>query len=159
MPWQRVPSTVLEKPTGQEPEGVWERNYLSTIKLVSRIKVITHPLGRLKHRAGAYAAPRPAAINRPKADGIEAVGIGASTGGPGAIVDVLKGLPASFKLPIFLVLHINEPFGVAFADWLDGQTDRRVAHALDGQPVSELLAAWPWRLGTAISSFATEDCG
>lgn len=130
---------VLEKPSGQEPEGAWERNYLSTIKLVSRIKVITHPLGRLKHRAGAYSASRPQAINRPKADGIEAVGIGASTGGPGAIVDVLKGLPVSFKLPIFLVLHINEPFGVAFADWLDSQTDRRVSHAVDGQPVSEII--------------------
>ncbi len=130
---------VLEKPSGQEPEGVWEKNYLSTIKLVSRIKVITHPLGRLKHRAGAYKTPRPSALNRPKANGVEIVGIGASTGGPGAIVDVLKGLPANFKLPLFLVLHINEPFGVAFADWLDGQTDRRVGHAVDGQDVSEIM--------------------
>lgn len=128
---------VLEKPRGDEPEGVWERKYLSTLKLVAKIKVITHPLGRLKHREGAYRTPpAAAALPRPKTGGAQIVAIGASTGGPGAIVDILKGLPADFTLPILLVLHINEPFGVAFADWLDGQTDRRVAHAVDGQDVS-----------------------
>jgi two-component system chemotaxis response regulator CheB len=127
---------VLEKPTGREADGVWERNYLSTLKLVSRIKVITHHVGRLKHRAGAYADPSPK-LKHPKGQGTEVVGIGASTGGPGAIVDILKGLPSDFSLPLLLVLHINEPFGVAFADWLDGQTDRRVAHAVDGQDVSD----------------------
>ncbi|MGE3333393.1 MAG: chemotaxis-specific protein-glutamate methyltransferase CheB [Rhodospirillaceae bacterium] len=129
---------VLEKPRGDEPEGVWERNYLSTLKLVAKIKVITHPLGRMKHRVGAYRTPPATALPLPKNGGIEIVGIGASTGGPGAIVDILKGLPPDFALPILLVLHINEPFGVAFADWLDGQTKRRVAHAVEGQDVSEI---------------------
>jgi len=35
-----------------------------------------------------------------------------------------------------LVLHIGEPFGMAFADWLDGQTARPVAFARDGEPLS-----------------------
>jgi two-component system chemotaxis response regulator CheB len=48
---------------------------------------------------------------------------------------VLHSLPAAFRLPILLVLHINEPFGLAFADWLDGQTGRRVAYPKDGDPV------------------------
>ncbi|HWD58448.1 MAG TPA: response regulator, partial [Stellaceae bacterium] len=38
---------VLEKPTGAEPEGVWERNLLAQVKLVSKIRVITHPRLRL----------------------------------------------------------------------------------------------------------------
>ena len=38
---------VLEKPRGDEHDGEWERRYLSTIKLVSRIKVITHLRARL----------------------------------------------------------------------------------------------------------------
>ena len=29
---------VLEKPTGEEPEGEWERRFLSTLKLVSRTR-------------------------------------------------------------------------------------------------------------------------
>ncbi|MGH7093428.1 MAG: chemotaxis protein CheB, partial [Stellaceae bacterium] len=55
-------------------------------------------------------------------DACRIIAIGASTGGPGAVVAVLRRLPAGFALPVLLVLHINEPFGAAFAEWLDGQT-------------------------------------
>jgi two-component system chemotaxis response regulator CheB len=63
------------------------------------------------------------------------IAMGASTGGPSAIVDVLRGMPATLPVPILLVLHINEPFGAAFADWLDGQTEWRVKYARDGEPI------------------------
>jgi two-component system chemotaxis response regulator CheB len=79
------------------------------------------------------------------------VAIGASTGGPGAIVEILRNLPPDFPLPILLVLHINEPFGAAFADWLDAQTNLRVAHAVDGEPLSGaagrvVMAPGDWHL-------------
>jgi len=64
--------------------------------------------------------------------------MGASTGGPGAVVDVLRALPREFSLPILLVLHIGEPFGVAFAEWLDGRVDRPVAFATDGESVRSI---------------------
>src|ERR1700674_813332 len=38
---------VLEKPTGTEPDGDWESRFLSTVKLVARIRVITHTRARL----------------------------------------------------------------------------------------------------------------
>jgi two-component system chemotaxis response regulator CheB len=38
---------VLEKPGGNESNGSWERKFISALKLVSRIRVITHPRGRL----------------------------------------------------------------------------------------------------------------
>ncbi len=128
---------VLEKPKGNEAEGAWEKNFLSTLKLVSRIKVITHPRGRLKAYDVDVPAPAVPAV-RDGAQGYEVLAIGASTGGPGAIVTLLQGLPETFKLPVLFVMHINEPFGIAFADWLDAQTARRVAHAEDGQLVSDL---------------------
>jgi two-component system chemotaxis response regulator CheB len=62
--------------------------------------------------------------------------IGASTGGPGAILEILRALTLPFPLPIVFVLHIGEPFGAAFADWLDGQTGMRVSYARDGDLVS-----------------------
>jgi two-component system chemotaxis response regulator CheB len=61
------------------------------------------------------------------------VAIGASTGGPSAVVEVLRALPDDFSVPILLVLHIGEPFGGSFADWLDGQTRHRVHFAHDGE--------------------------
>jgi two-component system chemotaxis response regulator CheB len=126
---------VFDKPKGDEPDGAWERNFLATVKMVARIRVITHPRGRL------MSAPRPPIHQTPKpAPGrrIELVAIGASTGGPGAIVEILRALPPEFHLPILFVLHINEPFGAAFAEWLDGQTERRVAYGKEGEPVEAL---------------------
>jgi len=127
---------VLEKPNGNEPEGDWERSFLSTLKLVARIRVITH----LRARQGALArlrAPAPAFFAAPTTrHRCRLIAIGASTGGPAAIVEVLRALPPQVQLPVLLVLHINEPFGCAFADWLDAQTPRRVRYACDGEPVA-----------------------
>ncbi|HEU4583987.1 MAG TPA: chemotaxis-specific protein-glutamate methyltransferase CheB [Polyangiaceae bacterium] len=124
---------VLEKPRGDEPDGSWERKYLQTLKLVSRIRVITHPRARLRR-------PDPDPVQRssepPPQREYGLVAIGASTGGPGAIVEVLRGLPPEFRLPVLIVLHISEPFGSAFADWLDTQTARPVAYPSDGDLLS-----------------------
>ena len=130
---------VLEKPTGLEAGGTWERRFVATLKRVARIRVITHPRARL-------AALTRRAPTTEKYTGIAAlaqrayrlVAIGASTGGPGAVLEVLRALPSEFRLPILLVLHISEPFGAAFADWLDGQTGRAVSHARDGMPLAEV---------------------
>jgi two-component system chemotaxis response regulator CheB len=62
--------------------------------------------------------------------------LGASTGGPGALVEILQTLPLTFRVPLLIVLHINEPFGTAFAEWLDGQSALRVRYATDGEPLA-----------------------
>jgi two-component system chemotaxis response regulator CheB len=116
---------------------VWEQRFLTVVKLVARIRVITHPRGRLPALQKS-AFQRRLAAGRPARKYCLAA-IGASTGGPGAIVDILRGIPAEFQLPILIVLHINEPFGTAFADWLDGQTTRRVVHAVDGTPIASVI--------------------
>ena len=125
---------VLEKPRGDEAAGVWEARFLTQLKLVARIRVITHLRGR-HQSVEAGLAPAPLAAPAAPRD-CTTVALGASTGGPGAIVELLRHLPPEFQLPILLVLHIGEPFGMAFADWLDGQTQRPVAFARDGEPVS-----------------------
>ena len=45
----------------------------------------------------------------------------------------------TYKIPIsvLVVIHIGEPFGTAFADWLDGQTQHTVRIASDGQHLAE----------------------
>jgi len=125
---------VVEKYVGaddEEAERAWEKSYLATLKLVSRIRVITHPRGRLS------AIPQGLTPGlTPTEQKYSVAAIGASTGGPGAILDVLNGLPDSFSLPILFVLHISEPFGSAFADWLDSQTGRRVSYAKEGDLVA-----------------------
>jgi two-component system chemotaxis response regulator CheB len=126
---------VLEKPSGDESDTEWERRFVATVKLIARIPVITHVRGRLP----ALSRPRTRERNKqaPPASRqrYEVVVLGASTGGPGAILEVLRGLRQPFPLPILLVLHIGEPFGRAFAEWLDGQTEFSVSYARDGDVV------------------------
>ena len=134
---------VLEKPSGDHDDHSWERRLVAAVKLVSRIRVITHP----RARWSAAAQPQPGTPARaghppnrwpdPHTQPCDVVGVGASTGGPQAIVEVLRALPRDYRVPVLLVLHINEPFGSAFADWLAGQLSRAVRYPRDG----ELLAA------------------
>lgn len=125
---------VMGKPRGDSSDAKWEQDLLSTVKLVSRIRVITHPRARLQSSAHADRAERPSrAPLRLRAGSYEVVAIGASTGGPGAIVSVLRSLPVTFPLPLLLVLHIGDPFGAAFAEWLDGQTEWRARFARDNE--------------------------
>jgi two-component system chemotaxis response regulator CheB len=125
---------VLEKPIGTEPDAVWERKFLSTVKLIARIPVITHPRARLGS-LGRTQLPLPT-LPVPGTRRGKVIAIGASTGGPGAIVEVLRALPAPCPVPILLVLHIGEPFGSAFAEWLNHQSTHRVAYARDGEVLS-----------------------
>jgi two-component system chemotaxis response regulator CheB len=129
---------VLEKPTGEEIDGAWEKRLIAAVKLVARIKVITHPRARLEpSRVRAIEVPPRADERRPSVS-FHVVAIGASTGGPGAIAEVLRKLPPQFQVPILVVLHMNEPFGSAFTDWLDAQIDRRVVKAEHGAAISAL---------------------
>ncbi len=63
--------------------------------------------------------------------------IGASAGGPAALAELLRGLPADFPAAVVIVQHINPAFVDGMADWLQQQTALRVRVAKEGdQPLS-----------------------
>jgi len=129
---------ALDKPNGNEPDDVWEKKFVATVKLISRIKVITHPrarLGRLGQTPGSQPDAMQAAQAPQNSGRLRAVAMGVSTGGPGAIIELLRGLPHGFPLPILLVMHVGKLFTPAFAEWLDGQSSVRVGYAVDGDPL------------------------
>ena len=122
---------VFEKPSGIELDDGWARTLVAAVKLVSRIKVITHPRGRLS------GLRRPA--SRPEASSsCRALAVGASTGGPAALVEILKAMPPDYPLPILLVIHIASAFAAGFAEWLDGQSPLRVRYAQNGEPLPRM---------------------
>jgi two-component system chemotaxis response regulator CheB len=137
---------VLEKPTVDDVDAAWERRFVAAVKLIARIKVITHPRARLSGTERTVAAVQadPTLVSaskypvhsRDRHCGM--VAVGASTGGPAAIVKILRALPEGLPVPICFVLHIDEPFGTAFAEWLDHQTPHRVAYARDREPIEPL---------------------
>ncbi|HEX4461665.1 MAG TPA: chemotaxis protein CheB, partial [Polyangia bacterium] len=143
---------VVEKPRGDASDDDWERNFRFTVKVASRVKVITHPRLRLaaQHSHGAGTPIATPAKSHGLHGGAQLLAIGASTGGPGALVELLRGLNGRLKVPVLLVIHISELFGASFADWLDGQSSIRVRYAVDNEPlpaagVGQILLAPPNR--------------
>jgi two-component system, chemotaxis family, protein-glutamate methylesterase/glutaminase len=66
--------------------------------------------------------------------------IGASTGGPIALADVLMALPQHFPVPILLVQHMPENFTKAFAERLNKICKIEVREAVDGDALKPGLA-------------------
>ena len=144
---------VIEKPNGGEAPGVWESEFRRALRIVARVRVITHLRARLNgatkdspraapsarsslpSRGAASSSPLPEAwVGRPRS----VLAIGASTGGPSALVQVLGALPHDLASPTLVVLHIGGAFAPAFADWLGAQLPRPVAYAQGGESLAAL---------------------
>ena len=117
---------VMEKPVIDTPDALQEfsRQLAEKVRLLAGIRVIRHPRRR----------PRPAPVELPVVQaGIPTVlAIGASTGGPKAVMGLLKTLPADFPGTVFVVQHIAEGFAAGFASWLDRECAISVRLAVDG---------------------------
>lgn len=66
-----------------------------------------------------------------KKDSLKAIAIGASTGGPKALVHVVQSISKHLSVPIFIVQHMPEGFTASFAQRLDSLADVRVVEARD----------------------------
>jgi len=100
----------------------------------------------LKRVKGAIASPasRPAApivkpppvVQRPSrlpARNISCVGIGASTGGPVALQEVLSRIPVNFPHPIVVAIHMPKAFTGPYADRLNAKCSLSIKEAVDGE--------------------------
>ena len=82
--------------------------------------------------------PEPAATEpRPRERARQLVIIGASAGGPAALVKVLSGLPADFPAAIVIVQHVDAQFAPGLANWLNEVSKLPVRIARDGDMVEE----------------------
>ncbi len=66
--------------------------------------------------------------------------IGASTGGPPVVEDILRALPADFHLPVVACVHMPEGFTGPWAARLDRLCAVEVREAADGEPLRRGVA-------------------
>ncbi len=59
--------------------------------------------------------------------------VGASTGGPKAVADLLGPLPRDWNVATLVVQHVDAAFAQGLATWLGQRADRPVRVAVDGQ--------------------------
>jgi two-component system chemotaxis response regulator CheB len=68
---------------------------------------------------------------------INAVVIGASTGGPKALYKVITELPSDLEVPVFVVQHMPVGFTKAFAERLNDNSKIKVTEASDGEIIEK----------------------
>jgi two-component system chemotaxis response regulator CheB len=95
-------------------------NIRQMVRSMSEVKVV-------RRWARGPIAPAPApVVRRRRLNGAPVtptiVGIGASTGGPQALQQILAGLPKTFPVPVLIVQHIAHGFLPGLAEWLNQTT-------------------------------------
>ncbi len=130
--------TLLPKPPGPtSPDFESARlRFLRTLRAMAGVKVVRRWSGR---RPEPTPAARPAPDRR-TTGAMRAVGVAASTGGPGALRSLLGALPATFDTPILIVQHITDGFVGGLAHWLDQNTSLKVKVAEEGEPIRGRMA-------------------
>ena len=126
--------TLLEKPPGPAVPGsarAWKA-FARTLRALARVKVVRLALGARVEPCPSRAAVGPTGVERARP---AIVAIGASTGGPMALAEVLGGLPATYPLPVLVVQHMSAGFVEGFVEWLSGMTPLRVTVASHREPI------------------------
>jgi len=80
------------------------------------------------------------AISRLTAKKINYVGIGASTGGPVALQEVLSRIPVNFPYGIMVGIHMPKAFTGPYADRLNAKCSMTIREAVDGDVLKPGLA-------------------
>lgn len=143
---------VYRKPPGiGDPDFESAANeFVSAIRTFSEIKVVRRRGNhRLRHKPGTEDLGIPFQIRHD----IRAVVIGASTGGPQVIQEILQSIPPGFSLPMVLVQHMSPGFVEGFGLWLTESTGYSVRVAKEGEAVQPgVLYLAPDGVHTGITS-------
>lgn len=121
---------VCEKPLGitHPLYQTQARKIVQTVKMVSEIRVVR----RWKPSGSAASRPTKDVLEcLPGAPKLELVAIGASTGGPPVLREILSGLTSTFPAPLLIVQHISPGFLPGLVGWLTAATGVPVEIACD----------------------------
>lgn len=123
--------TIMEKPRGpgspQNDPAI--RELIDTVKAMAEVRVVR----RWSDKKYARLTDTPPVPLAPVGGPAEIVAIGASTGGPPALHDLLGALPPDYPLPILIVQHIAPGFLNGLADWLAQTTPFKFRIPIHGE--------------------------
>jgi two-component system chemotaxis response regulator CheB len=153
---------VMEKPRLTDPGEVERarRALLRKVKLLARVRVVTHLRGRRSNDRSRATSDEPdkaqrvpAPVSRHPSLVTPVVVIGASTGGPRVVRQILASLPRDFPAAVLVVQHIAQGFSAGMAEWLGLSSALPVELVTEGKPlrVGVALVA-PDRYDTLLQS-------
>jgi two-component system response regulator WspF len=110
--------------------------------LIQKLRTVSRLVGGHRPKLGQ---PRQKVVV-PDTSDLPIVAIGASTGGPQALAQILSQLPRHFSAGVLVVQHVDEQFTLSLASWLQHSCALPVRIASDGET---LHPAGVWIAGTS----------
>ena len=126
----------ISKPSG--PVSIDIVNYRE--KIIEIVKTSSSARVDVLRKARAPLPSKMKPIKQEQPEGLKAIVLGASTGGPRALEVIFAALPRELPAPFFIVQHIPVEFSEIFARRLDSAQGPKVVLALDGQKVERGVA-------------------
>ena len=114
-----------------KPSGGLGADDKAAAQIIGKIKILAGVIV-FKRSSQAPSTPMPIS-STPQSTPVRVVTIGASTGGPQALHEILTQLPPDFSCPILCVQHISEGFLQGLVDWLAAQCRIEVKIARTGE--------------------------
>lgn len=130
-----VPKNVTDSTTAQQ---VFKEELLRKVKSAARSLIARKPAGHVLQPAPRPQRPAPA--GRLAGARVNCVGIGASTGGPVALQEVLSRIPVNFPHGIMVAIHMPRAFTGPYAERLNAKCSLEIREARDGDILKPGLA-------------------
>lgn len=129
-----IPKNVTDS---SEAQNVFREELLKKVREAQRTHIVRPSSLLATPRPGtAIAPPRPSArTSKIFTKKITHVGIGASTGGPVALQEVISRIPMNFPYGIVVAIHMPKAFTGPYADRLNAKCSIAVKEAVDGEQV------------------------
>jgi two-component system chemotaxis response regulator CheB len=120
---------VLEKPTvAAKDYDVRAQELIRSVKAMSEVKVVRR--WSRNHRIDYPLSADDTDLGK-VTKRFEVVAMGASTGGPTALKQILAELPGNFPVPILIVQHMTQGFIRGFVEWLSRAANYPVTVAVN----------------------------
>ncbi|MDN6625920.1 MAG: chemotaxis-specific protein-glutamate methyltransferase CheB [Pisciglobus halotolerans] len=117
----------------EKPKDLINHSDTFRIEVTEKIKAVEEKSTAPKEKQPIkQSMPHNSPIKRP-----DALVIGASTGGPKALLAIIRQLPKKVSIPIFIVQHMPAGFTASFAERLDSETTAKVVEAKAGMPIKK----------------------
>jgi two-component system chemotaxis response regulator CheB len=125
---------VLQRPPGigHPDHAATMIELVRTVKLMSEVKVVKRWPHARKHITTPAASISPQIALNGGHSGARVIAMGASTGGPIVLRQILSILPKQFSVPILIVQHIAAGFVGSFTEWLGQSSGFPVLEARHG---------------------------
>ncbi len=129
------------------------KELIQTIKLMSEVKLVRRwakKEGPTETHTEAVAKKNDFVI---PANHVSLLAIGASTGGPSVILEILSGISKNIPFPVLITQHMSPGFEQGFADWLSHSSGLPVSIAMhEERPVKGHVYLAPTNFNMGVNA-------